>query len=265
MRNLSIGRSSAQQLRGVSKTLFIPLFFRAQETKEEGLIKDNAAVEIIDDLDFDFTRMSNDRLTQLLITLRTLIIDQLTENYINSTKSPVIVNLGAGLDTRELRQDEAKWYHLDLELPYNLREAYFGNSSKNISTDILDFSWVDEIEERENVFFIIEGVLMYLEEEKVKALLKTIAKNFKNSYVAFDSLPARYLKLDFHPSIDLTQSPFKWAISGLSEVESWGYNLTSVFEHSYLAEYENNKEQLNKRYDVPEIDPNLKVGLMKTK
>jgi len=263
--NKSNKTTSVSDLTDISETLLVPLYFRAVETLEGGIIQDHAAVKIINQLDYDFSRMKNDRDTQLAITLRTSIIDRIARDYIGKTSHPVIVNLGAGLDTRQLRYNTAKWYHLDLEVPMHLRKTFFEDSSINITKSILDFSWINFIEEKNNVLFIIEGVLMYLDEEKVKSIFEIIASHFRDSFIVFDMVPFSFTSLAIHQSIDLSQAPFKWGNDQLEEIEQWGYGFTSVSNYSYFSEYHNNKQLMKDDYYCsPKLDIGLKVGLIKT-
>ena len=221
------------ELKNVSETLLVPLYFRAKETLESGTIKDFAAVEILKKIQYDFRKMSDDKDTQKVITLRTKILDEIVSKYAPT----VIINLGAGLDTRHLRFEKSiKWYHLDLEKPIQLRKLFFEKESLNITKDILDFSWIENIEEKKDVLIIIEGVLMYLKEEQVKSIFKAISLKFKNSYVAFDTIPKSYVNLKEHKSINVQQAPFQWGNEDLSEIEKWEFGFKKTENHPYFPD-----------------------------
>lgn len=223
-------------LENVSETLLVPLFFKAKETLEKGIIQDDAAVEIIKRLEYNFDKMETDKHTQLLITIRTAILDRIVNEYIRSEPNPVIINLGAGLDTRHLRLKEAKWYQLDLKKPMELRQIFF-NKEICIIRSILDFSWMDEVKEHENVLIIIEGVLMYLDEEQVKSIFQAVGKSFRNSQIVFDTIPKSFIKLKEHKSINMQSAPFKWGNSRVSEIEKWNFGLKKLQNYRYLSKY----------------------------
>jgi O-methyltransferase involved in polyketide biosynthesis len=71
------------------------------------------------------------------------------------------------LDDRFTRVDNGriKWYNIDFENVIKLREKLIEKNERvyNISSSALDFKWIDEIENKENVLIIAEGFLMYLE------------------------------------------------------------------------------------------------------
>lgn len=198
------------ELRNVSETLLVPLFYRAKETLENGLIHDDAAIDIVRRINYDFKRISDDKDTQHIIAIRTKYLDKIVTDYICHNENPVVVNLGAGLDTRHLKfEKKIKWYQLDLEKAMSLRSLFFKNEQRNITKSILDFSWIDDINEKENVLFIIEGVLMYMAENEVKIIFETLASNFSSSFVAFDTIAPSFVNLEKHKSIDVKQAPFK--------------------------------------------------------
>jgi len=65
-----------------------------------------------------------------------------------------------------------------------------------ISSSVLDFSWIDEVTKDGNSNFIIvmEGLLMYLQEEDVKELLGEISRRFTNSQLVADALDKKLTK-----------------------------------------------------------------------
>ena len=225
-------------LENVSETLLVPLFFKAKETLEKGVVRDYAAVEIISHIEYDFEKMSTDTYTQNLIAIRTKILDSIVDEYIRNTENPVIINLGAGLDTRHLRFKHAKWYQLDLERPMELRKIFF-NDDVRITKSFLDFSWIDEICERKDILIIVEGVFMYLDKKQVQSIFSAIGAVFKNSWIVFDTIPQSFVKLKKHKSINLQLAPFKWGNSYLSEIEKWNYGFKKVTNYHYLSKWTN--------------------------
>lgn len=251
------------ELKNVSETLLVPLFFKAKETLENGLIKDDAAVEIINRIEYDFDKMESDETTQILIVIRTKILDQIVNRYIRNTPNPVIVNLGAGLDTRHIRfhKNKIKWYQLDLEKPMELRKIFF-HPEITITKSILDFSWIDEIKERENVLIIIEGVLMYLDEKQVKSIFKAIGANFTNSSIAFDTIPKSFVKLKEHKSINMQSAPFRWGNSRVAEIENWKYGLKKEKNYKYLSKHFRRWKTSALLSVFPSIYNGFKISLM---
>lgn len=259
----TIRKTYIPNLRQVSQSLLVDLYFKAKETLENGIIRDYAAVDIVERMRYDFSYLDADRKTQNLIAVRTEILDEIVSTYIRTTPLPVIVNLGAGLDTRHIRFGQAKWYQLDFEETIDLRNIFFGGDSVNISRNILDFYWINEIRERHNVLFIIEGTLQFLEPLKVRTIFREIAENFTNSYVAFDTVPKSYRNLTTHKSYNPEYSPFRWGNHSLSEIESWNPGLKEHSHFHYLSRHKEKWRSQCLEALLPNIYNGLKVGIIK--
>src|SRR3954467_15976702 len=106
---------SVSSLTHVPETMLVPLYFKARETRQHGIIRDDKAVEIVNKIDYDFARMDKDWKTQTGIAVRTRIFDDILKGLIDETGGDLtVVNLGAGLDTRQERFPGVKWYQVDL-------------------------------------------------------------------------------------------------------------------------------------------------------
>ena len=252
----------------VSKTLFLPLFFRAQETLEGGIVNDPASVAIVRSLGYDNLNFRLDREMQLIISLRTMVLDRITGNYIRDMraqgKQPVIINLGAGLDTREQRFPDAVWYQVDLESPVALRKQYIRDSHATvIAGSAFDDNWIRQVREREDVLVIVEGVLMYFSEEMVKKLFCLLAAHFKHFWVTFDALAKRYTRLRIHQSIDVSKAGFKWGIGSAHEIEEWDTGYEAMSDYGYYQEYLDHYNRIAGRYRLIRFDATHKVYVVR--
>ena len=86
------------RLSNESKTLFIPLLGKAQLSKKNLFLKDLKAEEIIDKVDFDFTKLRQSKWLSMYMSLRSLLIDDLTKKYLSKNKNTTVIHLGCGLD-----------------------------------------------------------------------------------------------------------------------------------------------------------------------
>lgn len=122
-----------QSLKGVSKTLLIPLWDRAFETKHPNpIIKDEKAVEIMENIRYDFTKFDDEWPNQVSIAIRTELLDNATKVFIKNHPQAVIINIGCGLDTRFSRLDNGKihWYDLDLPEAIHVRKQFFNETDR---------------------------------------------------------------------------------------------------------------------------------------
>ena len=82
-------------LGNVQKTLFLPLWGRAVETrKKHPLLVDETAVKIIDQVDYNFSQITQnmDELSQIAWIKRSLICDQVVKKFLMSYPEGSIVN-----------------------------------------------------------------------------------------------------------------------------------------------------------------------------
>jgi methyltransferase (TIGR00027 family) len=220
---------------GASETLLISLWSRAQVIKD-----DRKAKELVQRIDYDFSRFEKWRKLLKYTIARTTIFDTEVASFIAKHPHAVIVNIGAGLDTRFFRMDNGSiiWYELDLPNVIALRKQFFVETERYrfITASLTDEQWVSEIREKElPVFFIAEGVLMYLEQSAVKEFFIRVADHFPSAELLFEVVGPLFTKFK-HPLIQTTQSKpsLKWWLYRTKELERWDKRLkvSAVFEPS---------------------------------
>ncbi len=230
------------ELAGVPETLLIPLYMRFLETQRPNpIIRDDKAREIIETLDYDFTRFKRPWITQVDIAVRTEILDEATSQFIARHPQATIVNLGAGLDGRFLRVNNGRitWFDLDLPEVVELRRKFYQDSEQNrtIAKSILDWSWLDEIGRPlgQEVLIIVEGVLPYFTEDQVRTLFAQIVSRFPGAEVLFQSTSPECVKK--HRKIRPLKhmdAPFRWGINSAQEVVSWDCRYEYVAEWAFI-------------------------------
>lgn len=255
---------NVSNLGGVPETLLIPLFCRAQETKENGIIQDDYATKMINQIDYDFSEISKDWKTHNFIIVRTQLLDKIVQDLSNKINDLTVVNLGSGLDTRQLRFSNIKWCQLDLPEVIKLRKSFNDfKDENNIEKSVLDFSWIHDIREKENVLFIAEGLLFYFEEEEVKSIFQHIGNNFKNSYIAFDTIPELSTKAKKSGSVNQDNAPLKWFNYKLKTIEDWQFGFEEVVKFPMLSEHKKRWKGFGYLNLIPKFKNGFKVALMK--
>ena len=134
-------------LGSVQETLLIPLLSRALETaRPNGLLKDPRAVEIVDQLDYDFGKWRGSS-SSSLACVRTRIFDEIALRFLELYPDGVIVEIGCGLNTRFERIDngQARWFELDLDDSIDLRRSFFEDSPRRtmIAGSVFDDDWME--------------------------------------------------------------------------------------------------------------------------
>lgn len=174
----------------ISETLFINIPMKAKESEQpQGILKDPFSVELVNKLDYDFSKFASFKMISIGVAVRTQYFDEETAAFINKNqdKNLVVVDVGAGLDTRYLRINGADlpavFYELDLPEVMDLRERVLPPSGNQrfIRSSMFDTTWMDELaalHAQAHFLFLFEGVVMYFPEERVRKLFSDLADRF---------------------------------------------------------------------------------------
>ncbi len=219
---------NVSKLEGVPLTLLIPLHIRAVESKKKKpLIYDEKAIEMMDGIDFDFSKLKIKKLSTVSSMFRIRKFDKETKDFITRNPKGTIVNIGCGLDTRFSRIDNGQitWYDMDFQEVIDIKRNFFEETPryKFISLSASDFDWINKIQEKRNVLFLAEGVFMYLEEKNVKDILLNIVNNFENSKIVFDLCTKFIVKKSksFLPPMLRESAVFHFGVDKGTEIEKW--------------------------------------------
>ena len=232
-----------QKLTGVPETLLVPLWARAIETKHpDPIVKDEKAVQIMDQIDYDFSKFKNQEPTQVSVAVRTEILDNATNAFIDKYPTATIINIGCGLDTRFLRVDNGQiiWYDLDLPEVISIRKQFFSESGRHkmIAKSVFDYSWIDDINANEHILIIAEGILMYLTEQEVKDIMSKLADAFKEAEMLLETTPASLVKQNEKQDLIKDQyqieARLQWGIKKGKDIEKLNSNIEFIEDWHYF-------------------------------
>ncbi len=233
------------ELGNVQKTLFLPLWGRAMETRKSNpMLKDEAAVRIIDQVDFDFAPLARnlDELTQIAWIKRSLICDQVIQRFLAVYPSGTIVNIGCGLDTTFERVDNGtlQWYDLDLPDVIELRRNFIEESRRRkfIAASFLDGGWLENIQCVGNVLFIAAGVFYYFEGRQIREFTLRLLNTFPGSELLFDAsspMGVRVANKKVVESAGLDErSHLKWGLEDKREILAWDPSIKILDTYYYF-------------------------------
>ena len=193
------------KLTDVPETMLITLWAKAEETKRaDALLHDEKAVEIIDKIEYDFSKFSKAKFSQAGCCVRAGLIDAETKDFLNKHPDAVVVQLGAGIDARYER----------LQCP--------------------------PVTHDKPVLLIIEGVLMYFESEQIKAFFQELCARFDNATILFDmlafSLVGRSRQHDSLRKVSKSVE-FKWSLLDTKEMETWNPGIR-LEKELYMSKYD---------------------------
>ena len=231
----------------IAETLFIPLYMRSIEAKRpDGIIKDELACELVEKINYDFSKYKSAHASELGCAIRIRHFDKKLQDFINTHKDSVAVLIGCGLDTRFQRikdKGNAMFYELDLPEVINLREELIPQSPRDIyiKASMFEKRWMDELKSRHphaDFIFIIEGVFMYFPEKDLLDFLNEISERFNNSEIYFDVCNKFVVgKTSRHDAVKFTKAKFLSGFDSPAEIEKAIPALKNI-EQFYFADDE---------------------------
>jgi O-methyltransferase involved in polyketide biosynthesis len=193
----------ASDLEGVSETLLIPLHYRVEDSKNQAnSFKDQVGEQFHDAIEYDWHKFSGDSLQRRVMPIRTAIFDSQVEAFLEKHPNGLVVNLGAGLDTRFYRLDNGtvEWVELDLPnviaLRQNLQEPE-NERHRLIAASVLEEDWIPEIARsaKNRVLFVAEGLFPYFTEEEHRNVFTRLAESFPKQEMLFQTFAPSLLQI----------------------------------------------------------------------
>ena len=231
----------AVNLGPVQETLLIPLLGRAVETqKNNGLIQDRKAVEIVDALDYDFSKWKKSK-SLGGATLRTKMFDQYVQSFLSDYPAGTVIEIGCGLNTRFERLDngKAQWFDLDLPDSLALRRQFFQDQPRRtmIEASVLETDWMETIAATGGPWcFISEAVIIYLAAAQAQQAISQIANRFPGAWILTDTTAQKMVDTQStHDAMKYMSqdSWFRWGCDDPREIENWA-NLRLVRSRTFL-------------------------------
>lgn len=227
-------------LNGAAETMLQSFYARAMYSKNpRHRFHDEKAEEIVDKLDYDFGQASHDAAMSGGVIARTVVFDELVSDFIAKNPNCTVVNIACGLDTRFYRMDNGTitWYNLDLPETIEVRDSVYHESGRvsTIGCSAFDPAWVDRVNARGKMLFIIEGLTMYLSAEQVGAMLGIIRDNFDNAYVLMECLCPKFVgKEKVEKSIQSTGAQFSWGANSFDDLGTLAKGFRKVKDDNIL-------------------------------
>ena len=227
-----------RELTGVPRTLLLPLRGRAEAQADPyPLFQDPVAVKWFKlvgwDKELDRLYSKSSQASRIVAAIRTYHHDQIASAHIAKYSHPIVVELGAGLSSRfhRIGQNTHFWFELDLPVVTELRHKLDTQTQQHqfISASVLDFDWMDTLPKvaPENILFIAEGLLMYLDINDVQQLISVMRSRFPGATLDMEVV-GHSAKISNQIFTEIG-APLKWFINneedlrdmGLQVVNSW--------------------------------------------
>ncbi len=223
---------TADSLGSVQKTLLLPLWGRAVETRKSSpLLVDPTAAALIGRLGYDFSTIAAHihPITRLAWIARAIHIDRTVATFLVRRPRATIVNLGCGLDTTFERVDNGQLTWVDLDLPdvIELRESLIpaGPRRRSLACSLLAPGWLEGLTADEGLILLAAGVLYYLDEKDVRVLLSRLATRLPGAELVFDVCSERGARIANKRVIEDggmdASATLRWGVDRPWDLASW--------------------------------------------
>ncbi len=155
--------------------------------------RDDWAEKFTYDNRFDFSGISTklSEVANLRMVSATCACDAVVRKYITQYPNCTVINLGCRLFNTFERLDNGRvqWYSVDTHNIMSIRRSMYGDRprEKSIGRNLMDFSWIDEIDcVRDNgVIFVSYEALLYMPRSKMRVLVNKLKEEFPGAQMAF--------------------------------------------------------------------------------
>ncbi len=219
----------------VQKTVFLPVIVRALESKKpKPMLIDSIAMEIVEKVDYDFTKLisSTDELCRIGLIVRFNSFERLIKDFIRRYPIATIVNIGCGLDTmyERIKSRSFLWYDVDLPDVIEIRKLFMNETEnrKFIACSFLDNNWYKNINCPERILFIAGGVYYYYEEKVIKTFFLRLSNMFPSCELLFDVTSPAGVRANnkILQKTGMNEKYFlKWGLKSTDTILSWSPRL----------------------------------------
>jgi O-methyltransferase involved in polyketide biosynthesis len=175
-----------------------------------------------------------------IIATRAATFDLLTTRYLAEHPDATVLHVGCGLDSRVFRVDPpatVQWFDVDYPDVIALRRQLFperdgeqDGAYHQIGAPPDDLRWVDEVPRDRPGLLLAEGVLHYLSEPEVKALLNAVVAHVPSGQLIFDICNSFIVKR-YGSNVGGTGATYKWGLDDPQDIQQLEPKLELIKEY----------------------------------
>lgn len=225
------------------ETMLMTLSGRAIQSRwKNPILRDPWAEEAMRHIDYDISKtykgvgswsMWKD-IGPTVIATRAATFDNLTKSYLAEHPNATVLQVGCGMDSRAFRvnpPDTVPWFDVDYPDVIELRRQLFPERDGYhlIGAPLADLRWLDEVPRGGPGLLIAEGVLHYLSETEVKALLNAVASHFSSGQLIFDICNSMIVKRA-GSNVGGTGATYRWGLDDPEDIKQLEPKLELVKE-----------------------------------
>ena len=212
-------------LSGAPQTMLATLYAKALDADlPNPILGDRYAKEIVERIDYDWTKTAITARTSPSVTTRSAHFDNWARQFLAANPEAAVLHLGCGLDGRFLRLDPGpgvEWYDVDYPDVGALRRQLYPQREHYhvIDASVTDPAWLADIAADRPTLMVAEGLTMYLTEEDGVALLRRIVEHFPSGELQFDAFNRLGIKSQWtNAVVRRSGSTLYWGINGPDDI-----------------------------------------------
>ena len=208
-------------LSGAPQTMLATFYAKALDADlEKPILGDRWARDIVDRIDYDWTKTSITARTSPAVTTRSAHFDEWARQFLAVNPEAVVLHLGCGLDSRYYRLDPGpgvEWYDVDYPDVAELRTQLFParEHCHVVAASVTDPAWLADVPADRPTLMIGEGLTMYLTEQDGVALLRRIVEHAPSGELQFDAFNRLGIKSQWtNTVVRRSGATLHWGIDG---------------------------------------------------
>lgn len=183
------------------------------------ILGDRYAKEIVERIDYDWTKTTINARRAPSVTTRTAHFDAWVRQFLAAHPQATVLHLGCGLDARFFRLQPGPgvaWYDVDYPEVAALRTQLYpgGEHYHVVAASVTDPGWLADIPADRPTLMIGEGLTMYLTEHDGVALLRRVVDRFGSGELQFDAFNWLGIRSQvLNTVVRRSGSTLRWAIN----------------------------------------------------
>ncbi|HEY9525871.1 MAG TPA: class I SAM-dependent methyltransferase [Anaerolineales bacterium] len=225
------------------ETMLMTLSGRAIQSQwKNPVLRDPWAEEAMRHIDYDLSKQLSGvaswsmwkDIGPTIIATRAATLDQLTTRFLTDHPDAVVLQVGCGMDSRAFRVNPpagVEWFDVDFPDVIDLRRQLFPTRDNYhlIGAPLDDLRWLAEVPRERPGLMIVEGVLHYLSEADVKALLNAVVAHFPSGQLIFDICNTMIVK-QAGKNVGGTGATYRWGLDDPQDIKQLEPKLALIKE-----------------------------------
>jgi O-methyltransferase involved in polyketide biosynthesis len=212
-------------LSGAPQTMLATFYAKALDADlEKPILGDRWARDIVDRIDYDWSKTAITARTSPAVTTRSAHFDKWARQFLAVHPEAVVLHLGCGLDSRYYRlhpDPSVEWYDVDYPDVADLRRQLFParEHCHIVAASVTDPAWLADIPADRPMLMIGEGLTMYLTEQDGGALFRRIVEHAPSGELQFDAFSRFGIKAQWtNAVVKRAGATLYWGIDGPADI-----------------------------------------------